>query len=58
MSHVALSWLGGRVTSVIVGINSLSYMEEILEARALLLTAEEDAYLSAPYVPKEVQGHS
>lgn len=58
MSHIALAWLGTRVDSVIIGINSLPYMEELLEAQGLRLTAAEDAFLSEPYVPKDVQGHS
>ncbi|KZZ91738.1 Aldo/keto reductase [Moelleriella libera RCEF 2490] len=58
MSHIALAWLGTRVDSVIIGINSLPYMEELLEAQGLRLTAAEDALLSEPYVPKDVQGHS
>ncbi|KAI0193943.1 NADP-dependent oxidoreductase domain-containing protein [Xylaria flabelliformis] len=58
MCQVALAWLNKRVTSVVVGINSISRMEEVLGARKLKLTKEEEAYLESPYVPKNVQGHS
>jgi aryl-alcohol dehydrogenase-like predicted oxidoreductase len=58
MSHVALAWLRKRVTSAIVGINSVSRMDEIIASRDFQLTAEEDASLSETYVPKAVQGHS
>lgn len=58
MSHVALAWLRKRVTSAIVGINSISRMNEIIASRDFQLTTDEDASLSEPYVPKAVQGHS
>lgn len=58
MCQVALAWLNKRVTSVVVGINSISRMEEVLSTRKLELTKEEEAYLESPYVPKNVQGHS
>ncbi|KAI1176389.1 Aldo/keto reductase [Nemania sp. FL0916] len=58
MCQIALAWLNKRVTSVVVGINSISRMEEVLGARRLELSKEEEAFLESPYVPKIVQGHS
>lgn len=58
MSHIALAWLRSRVTSAIVGINSIPRMSEIIASREFQLTTEEDASLSELYVPKAVQGHS
>ncbi|KAI0804228.1 Aldo/keto reductase [Xylaria sp. FL0064] len=58
MSQVALAWLNKRATSAVVGINSISRMEEVLGTRSLELTKDEEAFLEQPYVPKNVQGHS
>ncbi|CAH0049400.1 unnamed protein product [Clonostachys solani] len=58
MSRVSLSWLRRRVASAVVGINSLSRMDDILASQEFELTDEEDEYLGEPYVPKAVQGHS
>ncbi|KAK8022962.1 aldo/keto reductase [Apiospora marii] len=58
MSQVALAWLGRRVCAAIVGVNSVQRMDEVLRAREVVLTDEEDAWLGEPYLPKAIQGHS
>lgn len=58
MSQVALAWLNKRVSAAIVGINSIRRMDEVLGAREVVLTDEEDAWLEEPYQPKSIQGHS
>ncbi|KAK7983366.1 hypothetical protein PG989_010768 [Apiospora arundinis] len=57
MSQVALAWLHKRVDAVVVGINSIARMDEIVGARNVQLTDDEDAYLELPYKPKNIQGH-
>ncbi|KAK8014618.1 hypothetical protein PG990_007914 [Apiospora arundinis] len=58
MSQVALAWLNKRVSAAIVGVNSIRRMDEVLGAREVVLTDEEDAWLEEPYQPKSIQGHS
>ncbi|KAK8069462.1 hypothetical protein PG994_006078 [Apiospora phragmitis] len=58
MSQVALAWLNKRVSAAIVGVNSIERMDEVLGAREVVLTEEEDAWLEEPYKPKSIQGHS
>ncbi|KAK8045046.1 Aldo/keto reductase [Apiospora rasikravindrae] len=58
MSQVALAWLNKRVSAAIVGANSIKRMDEVLGAREVVLTDEEDAWLEEPYMPKAIQGHS
>ena len=58
MSHVALAWIGQRVTSPIVGISSVERLDEILGLRGKRLTSEEVTYLEELYQPRKVEGHS
>lgn len=58
MSQVALAWLNKRVAAPIVGINSIARLDEVLAIRGQELSTEEEAYLEAPYEPKQIQGHS
>lgn len=58
MSQVALAWLNRRVTAPIVGLHSVSRIDEAVACRAELLSEEEEAYLEQPYQPKQIQGHS
>ncbi|KAK3316652.1 NADP-dependent oxidoreductase domain-containing protein [Apodospora peruviana] len=58
ISHVALAWINKRVTSPIVGISSISRLEEHISARGKILTDEEEKYLEELYQPKLVIGHS
>ncbi|CAA9959671.1 hypothetical protein PTMSG1_03086 [Pyrenophora teres f. maculata] len=58
MSQVALAWLNKRVVAPIVGLSSVERMEEVLDARAVELSDEEERYLESPYKPQPIQGHS
>ena len=57
MSHVALAWLNKRVTAPIIGISSVSRMNEALDAIGKELTKEEEEYLEELYLPQVIQGH-
>nr|POF01387.1 aldo-keto reductase dtxs3 [Quercus suber] len=57
MSHVSLAWLNGRVTAPIIGFSSIQRMDEVLSARGLRLSSDEEDYLESPYLPKKVIGH-
>lgn len=57
MSHVALAWINGKVTSPIVGGSSVKRLEEILESRGKKLTEEEVKYLEELYEPRPIMGH-
>lgn len=57
MSHVAFSWIRKRVASPIIGFSSVERIDELLAAGHKELTAEEEAYLEEPYIPKVVSGH-
>ncbi|TPX10298.1 uncharacterized protein E0L32_008703 [Thyridium curvatum] len=54
MAHVALAWLSKRVTSPIVGLNSIKRLDEATAVRGKVLTAEEEQYLEELYQPKPV----
>lgn len=58
MSHVALAWINKRVTSPIIGFSSVERMDEALEARGKMLSAEEDKYLEELYESRKIVGHS
>ena len=58
MAQVALAWINRRVTAPVVGLSSVSRMEEALGARDKILTAIEEEYLEEPYEPKNIQGHT
>jgi aryl-alcohol dehydrogenase-like predicted oxidoreductase len=49
MGQIALSWVGSKVTSPIVGVNSIQRLEESI-VTGITLTAEEAAYLEELYV--------
>lgn len=57
--HVALGWLLQKqpVTAPIIGATKISHLEDAVGALSLKLTAEEVAYLEAPYVPHPIMGH-
>ncbi|GIJ81674.1 hypothetical protein Asppvi_000173 [Aspergillus pseudoviridinutans] len=57
MSQVALSWLRSKGTVPIVGLDSLSRLEEACDLRGRKLTADEVKFLEEPYVPKNIIGH-
>ncbi|KAH7884109.1 NADP-dependent oxidoreductase domain-containing protein [Phlebopus sp. FC_14] len=57
MSQIALAWVGQKVTSPVVGVNSVQRLKESI-VTGVVLTPEEVAYLEEPYVPKVVRGHA
>jgi aryl-alcohol dehydrogenase-like predicted oxidoreductase len=57
MSQVALAWLNKRVVSPIVGLSSVERMNEVLDARGVDLSDEEESHLESPYKPQPIQGH-
>lgn len=57
MGQVALSWVNKRVASPIVGFSSVERMDEMIQVKDKILTADEERYLEEPYVPKPVGGH-
>ncbi|KAK9382254.1 NADP-dependent oxidoreductase domain-containing protein [Kockiozyma suomiensis] len=57
MAVTALVWLREKVVAPVVGINSLKRLEEAIEINGKELTAEEQKYLEAPYLPQAVFGH-
>ena len=56
MTEISLSWLLTKVASPVVGATKLSHIEGAAKAVDLELTAEEIAYLEAPYVPHPLAG--
>ena len=59
MGFVALAWLDQKgITSPICGFSSVARLNEALEAKGKVLTAEEVKYLEEPYIPKNVLGHN
>lgn len=57
--HIALAWLLQKqpVTAPIIGATKISHLEDAAGALAVNLTADEVAYLEAPYTPHNVVGH-
>lgn len=55
-AQVALAWLLTRpaITSPIIGATKLHHLEELVSALDVVLSADDVAYLEAPYVPKVV----
>lgn len=49
MGQIALAWVGQKVASPIVGVNSIQRLKESI-VTDIALTPEEVAYLEAPYV--------
>jgi len=56
MGQISLAWIGQKVTSPIVGANSVERLKESI-VTDVTLTPEEVSYLEEPYVPKPVRGH-
>ena len=56
MTEVSLAWLLDKVTSPVVGATKLHHIEGAAKAVDLELTADETAYLEAPYVPHPLAG--
>ena len=56
MTEVSLAWLLTKVTAPIVGATKMHHVDGAAKATDLILTAEECAYLEAPYVPHALVG--
>jgi len=56
MTEVSLAWLMTKVTAPVVGATKLHHIEGAVKAADLSLTADEIAYLEAPYVPHALGG--
>ncbi|KAK9324806.1 NADP-dependent oxidoreductase domain-containing protein [Lipomyces orientalis] len=54
MSDVALAWILSKVSSPIVGVNSIERLEEIAGANGKSLTMEEIKFLEEPYEPRGI----
>ena len=56
-AQVAIAWMLHKpgITSPIIGATKMHHLEEALAAVAIQLSADDVAYLEAPYVPKIVQ---
>ncbi|KAJ3044893.1 hypothetical protein HDV00_000175 [Rhizophlyctis rosea] len=59
-AQIALAWLYTKpvVTSPIVGINKLHYIDDLLGAQKVKLSEEDVKYLEEPYVTQPIVGHS
>ena len=56
MTEISLAWLLTKVTAPVVGATKLHHIEGAARATNLMLTAEELAFLEAPYVPHALVG--
>ncbi|HVZ18137.1 MAG TPA: aldo/keto reductase [Terriglobales bacterium] len=58
-TQIALAWLLQKepVTAPIVGATRIAHLEEAVGALSVKLSADEVAYLEAPYVPHRIVGH-
>ncbi len=58
-SHVALAWLLHQepVTAPIIGVTTISHLDEAVGALSVRLRPEEITYLEEPYVPHRIIGH-
>ena len=57
-AQIATAWLLAKgVTAPIVGASKMSHLEDAIAAAGIKLTADEMAYLDAPYLPKAVAGN-
>lgn len=58
MTEVSLSWLFQKplLAAPVVGVTKASHLEEAVRAVDVKLTAEEAAFLEAPYIPHAIVG--
>jgi aryl-alcohol dehydrogenase-like predicted oxidoreductase len=57
-AQIATAWLLAKgVTAPIIGASKISHLEDAIAAAEIKLTAEEVAWLDAPYLPKAVAGN-
>ncbi|KAG6816861.1 hypothetical protein H0H87_002347 [Tephrocybe sp. NHM501043] len=57
MAQVALAWAAAKVSSPIIGVNSVERLTQGITT-GVTLTEEEMKYLEEPYQPKPVRGHA
>jgi aryl-alcohol dehydrogenase (NADP+) len=59
-AQIALAWLLHQpgVTAPIVGASKMPQLEQAVAALDIALSAEDRAYLEAPYQPHPILGHS
>jgi aryl-alcohol dehydrogenase (NADP+) len=59
-AQIALAWLLHKpgVTAPIVGASKMHHLEQAVGAVEIVLSAEEIAFIEAPYVPHGILGHS
>jgi aryl-alcohol dehydrogenase (NADP+) len=59
-AQIALAWVLHRpgVVAPIIGATKMRHLEEAVAALDVSLSAEEMAYLEAPYVAHQILGHS
>jgi aryl-alcohol dehydrogenase (NADP+) len=56
-AQIAIAWLLAKgITAPIVGASKMNHLEDAIAAAEIKLTADEVAYLDAPYKPKAVAG--
>ncbi len=57
-AQIAIAWLLAKgVTAPIVGASKMHHLEDAIAAVEITLTADEIAYMEAPYKPKAVAGN-
>jgi aryl-alcohol dehydrogenase-like predicted oxidoreductase len=57
-AQIAIAWLLHKgITAPIVGASKMTHLEDAIAAADITLTADEIAYLEAPYKPKPVAGN-
>jgi aryl-alcohol dehydrogenase (NADP+) len=57
-AQIAVAWLLAKgVTAPIIGASKMGHLEDAIAAAEIKLTADEIAYLDAPYQPKAVAGN-
>lgn len=58
-AQIALTWMLHKpgVSAPIIGASKLQHLEELVAATQITLTADDIAYLEAPYEPQGILGH-
>jgi aryl-alcohol dehydrogenase-like predicted oxidoreductase len=57
-AQIATAWILAKgITAPIMGASKMHHLEDAIAAEQIKLTAEEVAYLEAPYLPKPVAGN-
>jgi len=56
MAEIAVAWVTTKVTSPIVGVNSVERLDQNI-VHGVEITEEDAKFLEEPYMPKPVRGH-